>query len=182
MLLAHGTTRRNADKIEKQMCFEKHTYFLKLDPDPKQAIFGTVCFALKDHPLTQGYIDMYCKQDFIIKPFKQNLIKTGQEYIKQKSYDLTEGLIYVVNASEEILDYHKGFLRNLFLPTELFSTEKISTVHVKYILTLEENKEYFQKRYGYKVESLEDLVLDKFNKRIHNTIKSRIHRLILKRK
>lgn len=182
MLLAHGTTRRNADLIEKQGYFKEHTYFLKLNPDPKQALFGTVCFALRDHPLTQHYIDMYCEQDLIIKPFKKSLIKTGKEYIKQKHYDKTEGLIYIVEAPEKILYYPEGFLRNLFLPTELFSTEKILTTEVKYILTLEENKDYFQRRYDHKVESLERLVLDKFNKRVYNTINSRVHRLLLKRK
>lgn len=182
MLLAHGTTRKNADKIEKRGYFGKHVYFLKFEPDFKQAIFGTVCFALRDHSLTPHYIDMYCKQDLIIKLFKKSLIKKGYEYIEQKRSDKTEGLIYIVDASEEILDYHKGFLRNLFLPTELFSTEKIPTTQVEYILTLEENKKYFQERYGYKVKSLEDLILDKFNKRVYNTIKSRVHRLIIKRK
>ncbi|MBU4501269.1 MAG: hypothetical protein KKA79_01655 [Nanoarchaeota archaeon] len=182
MILAHGTTEKNADIIESKEYFDNHTYFLKLEPDFKHGIFGTTGFAIRDHPKTSEYVDLYCRQDLIIKPFKKALEKTAQRYIDSKGNDDTPGLIYIVDIDESKLDYHKGFFRNLMLPTELFSTENIPTSKIKEIVTLEENVKHFHYKYGYDTTPLEQFQLDSLTRRITNTTFNRFSRLILGRK
>ena len=54
MLLAHGTTESNADIIESLGYFDIQTYFLKLHPDEKHAIYGVAGFAFREHPLQRS--------------------------------------------------------------------------------------------------------------------------------
>lgn len=181
MLLAHGTTERNADLIEERGLFIPKTYFLKLSPDPKIALFGVSGFALRQHPKTPGYIDLYCKQDIILRPFKKGLEKIADGYISKKKDDNTPGLIYVIDVPENVLDYHKG-MRSLFIPTEVFSTEWIPTSTIDHIVTLEENATYFENKYGHETKILEDINYDFLMKRIFYSFFIRFNRIICGKK
>ena len=182
MLLTHGTTLLNSQSIESRGYFARNTYFLNADNDIKQAIFGTAGFALRDHPKTEEYVSKYCSHDLIIKPFKQNLMNTARRYLESKNKDNSPGVIYLLEAPIEALAYHKGFFRSLFLPTEVFSTERIPTSSITEIITLAEHKELFAKKYQYPVKTLEEIESDSFTSRTYHTIESRIHRLILNKK
>ena len=185
MLLAHGTTEMNADIIEACGYFDERTYFLKLHPDERHALYGVAGFALREHPATQDYVDAYCKHDLVVGVFRFALERSIVQYIEEKRGDDSPGLIYIVEADDEsMLDYHryKGPMRNLFVPTELYSTEHIPTSAVRKVLTLEENVGHFSAKLPYPVEALEDVGIDPLLKRAYNSFRMRFERMVLKRK
>jgi hypothetical protein len=182
MLLAHGTTERNADLIYSCGYFAPLTYFLKYDPDPKLALFGTAGFGLRHHIQTQKYIDLYCKQDLLMRFFKSVLIRTASKWLEKKRWDKSPGLIFVVEAEEKYIDYYRSIMSKIFTPTQCFSIEKISTESIQHIVTLEENVEYFQKKYGKETKSLESITVDRTSLRIFNTFYTRWLRFFSKEK
>jgi len=182
MLLAHGTTERNADLIYSCGYFAPPTYFLKCYPDPKLAFFGTAGFGLRHHIQTQRYIDLYCKQDLLMHFFKKILVRTAREWLEKKGHDKSPGLIFVVEAEEKYIDYYRSSMSKIFIPTECFSIDQISTDFIDHIVTLEENIEYFQKKYGKKTKSLESIIVDSVFLRLFNTFYTRWSRFFPKEK
>ncbi len=185
MLLCHGTTEMNADIIEACGFFDERTYFLKLHPDEKHALYGVAGFALREHPATQGYVDAYCSHDLVVGLLRSALERSIEQYIEEKKGDDSPGLIYIVEVDDEsMLDYHrdKGPLRNLFVPTELYSTERIPTSAVRKVLALEEDVGHLSAKLPYPVEALGDISIDPLLKRACNTFRMRFERMVLKRK
>lgn len=173
MLLAHGTTEKNADLIYSCGYFAPFTYFLNYYPDPKLALFGTAGFGLRHHIQTKRFIDLYCKQDLLMRFFKRVLIRTANEWLSKKEYDESPGLIFVVQVGEQYIDRYKNLLNKIFVPTECFSIEKISTDCVDHIVTLGENVPYFQKKYSKEVKPLENINIDGPLLRLFNTFYTR---------
>ena len=185
MLLAHGTTESNADIIESLGYFDIQTYFLKLHPDEKHAIYGVAGFAFREHPLTKEYVDAYCKHDLVVGLLKSSLERSIEQYLEEKKGDGGPGMIYIVEVDDEsILDYHrdKGPLRNIFVPTELYCTRQLPTSAVRKVLTLEENVEYLSGKLSYPVEALGPIEIDSWTKRVCSTFRMRFERMVLKRK
>jgi hypothetical protein len=181
MLVSHGTTKFNADSIEECGYFQPNTYFFKAEPYYKLSIFSAAGFALRIHPLTEEFIDKYCKQDLFLRPFRKGLKRIATKYALSKIEDRTPGIIYLVDVPLNTIDYHRG-MRSLFIPGEVFSTEPISTKKVQRILTLEENVERLRREYDHPVKPLTNLEIDSFFKRLFYTLNSRVQRLVLKQK
>lgn len=183
MLVAHGTTEKNSDLVEENGYFEPNTYFLKLSPDRKLGLFGAAGFALREHPLAQTYLDLYCKQDLMMGMplFKECLKNQAKKYCEEKKEDTSPGLIYVLDAPARVFEHHRG-PRSVFVPAELFSIEKISTSNIDCIITLEENIAHFKEKYSHEVRSLEDDVPSNMALRLFFTAYYRFNRLILRKK
>ena len=174
LLLAHGTTKVSSERIENYGFFNEGTHFLNMYPDPKIALFGTAGFGLRNHPLTWRSIEDYCKQDLVAKPFKNQLTKAAKDYIA-KRHDSSPGLIYVVEAPENILTC-KGGMRTFFIPGEVRNTEIISTSNIKYIVTAEDLVDEFEDL-GHDIKLLEDVRPDGLGKRMYFTAYSRFRRI-----
>jgi len=180
MLLAHGTTEIRADQIYACGYFQERTPFLKLEPDEKLALFGTSGFAFRDDPIVNKFMENYCKQDLFCKPWKSFLKKYAQYYVKSRKYDESPGLIFIVNVSEEAIDFPNRFFANWHVPTNVDSTKKISVSAIDHIVTLKKYEDYFKKKYNARIETpLEELVVDPLLTRIKHSFSTRCNRLVL---
>ena len=91
---------------------------------------------------------------------------------------MSPGIIYVVDVPMKTIRYDPQLLRSIFVPNEVVSTQQIPITAIKKTFALEEHKEYFEIKYPYPCEPLEQILVDAFGKRLFNTVRSRILRML----
>lgn len=182
MLLSHGTTELNADKIESDGYFKSGTSFFNLSFGYKLGIFGAACFALRNNAESEKFIDLYLKHDLAINLVKKNIQKSWEKYLKQKKEDKSRAVVYVVDAEDKNLVYNESLIKSFFIPNELVSNDEISTKNVKKIMCLDKEAEYFSLKYSYPVESLDNLEEDNFWNRLVSNLNMEYQRVILGKK